>query len=343
MSPYFDLQKQLKETPRTWLVTGVAGFIGSNLLRALLYLNQRVVGLDNFSTGFQHNLDSVLEEVGPDLGKNFTFIQGDICSIETCKQAVQNADVILHQAALGSVPRSLKDPTATNRTNVDGFLNMLVAAKDANVRRIVYASSSSVYGDSPTLPKVEIHQGNLLSPYSVSKYTNELYASTFARNYSLDLIGLRYFNVFGPRQNPTGPYAAVIPLWVQSLMEGKTCIINGDGKTSRDFCFVENAVESNLLAATTSNPDALNQVYNVAYGEQTTLDTLYSMIRDGLGKQNIQAQYADFRGGDIRHSLASIDKAKSLLGYAPRYSVGEGLKVTLDWYKNEKNCFNHRQ
>ncbi len=337
---YVNTLELLKTTPRTWLVTGVAGFIGSNLLKTLLSLDQRVVGLDNFATGFQHNIDGVLKEVGAEHAKNFTFIYGDICSLDTCKEAIKNVDAILHQAALGSVPRSLKDPIATNRTNVDGFLNMLVAAKDAGVSRIVYASSSSVYGDSPTLPKVETHQGNLLSPYSVSKYTDELYANTFARNYPLEVIGLRYFNVFGPRQNPTGPYAAVIPLWIQSLLSNNPAIINGDGETSRDFCFIENAIQANILAATTTNIDAVNQVYNVAFGEQTTLNTLYSIIREGLSV-NTTPEYRDFRGGDVRHSLANIDKAKSLLGYSPRYSVRQGLEITLDWYKNAKDHSHH--
>ncbi len=330
------IKQELKNHPRTWLVTGVAGFIGSNLLESLLKLNQKVVGLDNFVTGHKNNLDDVLNSVPTAARNNFTFIEGDICRLEDCRKATQNVDIVLHQAALGSVPRSIATPEVTNETNVTGFLNILLAAKDANVKRFVYASSSSVYGDSPVLPKSEAHIGNPLSPYAVSKYTNELYAKAFSNCYGIETIGLRYFNVFGPRQNPSGPYAAVIPLWILSLLKQEPVYINGDGETSRDFCYVENAVQANLLAAMITNPDALNRVYNVTVGQQKTLNQLFDSIASYLTLK-IKPIYRDFRAGDIRHSLADMSNCKTFLGYEPTESVENGLKKTINWFQTIHN------
>lgn len=327
------LQKQLSSHPETWLITGVAGFIGANLLEALLKLNQKVVGLDNFATGFQKNIDDVLANVSREQQKNFIFYEGDICDKNACTQALENVDYVLHHAALGSVPRSVSMPEVTNATNVSGFLNVLTAAKDAKVKRFVYASSSSVYGDSEILPKKETHIGNPLSPYAVSKYTNELYAQAFYNCYGLDTIGLRYFNIFGPRQNPEGAYAAVIPLWIGSLLNQTPVYINGDGETSRDFCYVDNAIQANLLAATVQNRDALNRVYNVTVGEQTTLNQLFSMIAKTID-ENAQPIYRDFRCGDIRHSLADISNSRDVLGYCPQYDVQRGLNQTIQWFTN---------
>lgn len=332
-----QVQQQLSTTQHTWLVTGVAGFIGSNLLETLLKLNQKVVGLDNFATGFQCNLDEVQSLVTPEQWANFSFIQGDIRNLEDCQKACTGVDYILHEAALGSVPRSIADPIMTNSANITGFLNMLVAARDANVKRFVYAASSSTYGDHPGLPKVEDVIGKPLSPYAVTKYVNELYAEVFARTYGFKTIGLRYFNVFGKRQNPDGAYAAVIPRWISSLINNESVYINGDGETSRDFCYIENVVQINLLAATTDNPDAVNQVYNVAVGDQTTLNQIYDNLRSQLMKQlpdlaNHQPFYRNFREGDVRHSLADISKAKKLLAYVPIYKIGDGLKETIKWY-----------
>ncbi|MFJ9534495.1 NAD-dependent epimerase/dehydratase family protein [Herbaspirillum sp. NPDC101396] len=337
MSAYQDLQARLATEPSTWLITGVAGFIGSNLLERLLTLNQRVVGLDNFATGYQHNLDAVKALVSAEQWANFRFIEGDICDPEACRNACIGVDYVLHQAALGSVPRSIENPIATNATNIGGFLNMLVAAKDANVRRFVYAASSSTYGDHPALPKVEENIGKPLSPYAVTKYVNELYADVFARTYGFKTIGLRYFNVFGPRQNPDGAYAAVIPKWTAALLENEPVHINGDGETSRDFCFVDNAVQANLLAATAQDPDAANQVYNVAVGDRTTLNELYRYLVEYLAPTfpHIEGSapiYRDFRAGDVRQSLADIGKAARLLGYAPSHRIGAGLKVATAWY-----------
>lgn len=338
MKAYLEVQEALKNDPKTWLVTGVAGFIGSNLLETLLNLGQTVVGLDNFETGSQSNLDEVKSNVG-NLWDDFHFIEGDIAVLADCQQATSNVDYILHQAALGSVPRSIKDPLRTNRANINGFINMLVAAKEANVQRFVYAASSSTYGDEPNLPKIEERIGNPLSPYAVTKYVNELYANVFARTYGIEVIGLRYFNVFGTRQTPDGAYAAVIPKWVGQLLDGQSCTINGDGETSRDFCYINNAVQANILAATTNNQDAINQVYNVAFGERTTLNDLYKLIRDGLSDlspkpelKDKEAIYAAFRAGDVKHSLADIDKARRNLGYDPQYSVRQGLKEALAYY-----------
>lgn len=331
MNEFENLKKELLKTQYTWLITGVAGFIGSNLLEELLKLNQKVIGLDNFSTGFQHNLDDVLDKVAPSQTSNFKFIQGDIRSLADCQQSVKGVDFVLHQAALGSVPRSISTPDLTNETNVTGFLNILLAAKDAKVKKFVYASSSSVYGDSPLLPKSEEHVGNPLSPYAVSKFTNELYAKAFSNCYGIKVIGLRYFNIFGPRQNPSGAYAAVIPLWILSLMKKLPIYINGDGETSRDFCYIENAVQANLLAAMTNKSEAFDKVYNITFGEQTTLNQLFSMISSCL-KVTQQPIYREFRAGDIRHSLANINQSKKLLGYAPCYAVDKGLKKTVDWF-----------
>lgn len=338
---YQTLQTQLRATPRTWLVTGVAGFIGSNLLEALLKLDQHVVGLDNLATGHQRNLDEVQTLVTPAQWANFHFIQGDIRELADCERACKGVDHVLHQAALGSVPRSLQDPITTNAANVTGFLNMLVAARDAKVKSFTYAASSSTYGDHPALPKVEDAIGKPLSPYAVTKYVNELYAEVFARCYGFNPIGLRYFNVFGPRQDPEGAYAAVIPKWIASLIEGELVYINGDGETSRDFCFIANVVQANLLAATVQGPDALNQVYNVAVGERTSLNELYVQLHRHLlprypHLQGAQPVYRDFRAGDVRHSLADIGKARRLLGYAPTQPLGEGLALAMPWYIGQK-------
>jgi UDP-N-acetylglucosamine 4-epimerase len=332
-----QVQQHLREQPRLWLVTGAAGFIGSNLVEALLKLGQRVRGLDNFATGHQHNLDQVHELVGSAAWANFDFIQADIRDPATCARACAGVDYVLHQAALGSVTRSIEDPLATHQSNVTGFLNMLIAARDARVRRFVYAASSSTYGDHPGLPKVEDQIGKPLSPYAVTKYVNELYADVFARCYGTESIGLRYFNVFGPRQDPEGAYAAVIPQWVSSLIRNRPLFINGDGETSRDFCFIDNVVQANLLAATVEAPEAVNQVYNVALNERTSLNQLYLMMREllqvrfpHLGEH--RAQYQGFRAGDVRHSQADIGKARELLGFHPSHRIGEGLKEAMDWY-----------
>ena len=334
---YTELQTRLKATPAAWLITGVAGFIGSNLLETLLKLDQKVVGLDNFSTGFQHNLDEVQSLVTADQWRNFTFIEGDIRNPEDCARACSGVDYVLHEAALGSVPRSVEDPALTNENNITGFLNMLIAARDAGVRRFVYAASSSTYGDHPGLPKVEDRIGNPLSPYAVTKLVNELYAQVFARTYGFKTIGLRYFNIFGRRQDPDGAYAAVIPKWFAALIKGETLYINGDGSTSRDFCYIDNCVQANLLAATTDDEAALDQVYNVAYGERTSLNELFGLIRDRVSPAypdaaEVEPVYRDFRVGDVLHSLADIGKARELLGYAPGYSITRGLDEAAGWY-----------
>ena len=336
MTAYQQLQTRLPTEPRTWLVTGVAGFIGSNLLETLLKLNQRVVGLDNFATGHQCNLDEVQTLVTAAQWANFSFIKGDIREQADCQKACHGVDYVLHQAALGSVPRSLEDPVTTNSANITGFLNMLVAARDAKVKSFTYAASSSTYGDHPALPKVEDAIGKPLSPYAVTKYVNELYAEVFARCYGFNTVGLRYFNVFGPRQDPNGAYAAVIPKWTAALLQGDTVYINGDGETSRDFCFVANAVQANLLAATAENPEARNQVYNVAVGDRTTLNILFALLRDNLAAHGVSASvqpvYRDFRAGDVRHSQADICKAQRLLGYAPTHRLAEGVATAMPWY-----------
>ena len=336
MTTYTELQARLIAQPKTWLVTGVAGFIGSNLLETLLTLNQRVVGLDNFSTGYRHNLDEVQSVVSSEQWTNFCFMEGDIRTLLDCQKACKEVDYVLHQAALGSVPRSIADPITINANNIDGFLNMLVAARDARVQRFVYAASSSTYGDHPALPKLEANIGKPLSPYAVTKLVNELYADVFANNYNFNTIGLRYFNIFGKRQDPNGAYAAVIPKWTASLLHGEELFVNGDGETSRDFCYIENAVQANLLAATIQNPAALNQVYNVALGDRTSLNDLYKLIVGSLSQLILfppaKLSYRDFREGDIRHSLADISKAKTLLGYVPTIKVGAGVTAAMPWY-----------
>ena len=339
MDMYQVQRDRLVRSPKRWLVTGVAGFIGSNLLEALLNLDQQVVGLDNFATGHRRNLDEVRASVSPERWTRFHFIERDIRDLETCRSALQAGpvDYVLHQAAIGSVPRSIKDPLFTNANNIDGFLNMLVAARDANVRRFVYAASSSTYGDHPGLPKVEDVIGKPLSPYAITKYVNELYADVFARTYGLSCIGLRYFNVFGKRQDPEGAYAAVIPKWIAAMIGGTDVFINGDGTTSRDFCYVENAIQANILAATTEAENAANQVYNVAVGGRTTLNELYALIRELLEARQVPVRqatplYREFRAGDVLHSQADIGKARRLLGYAPLFDVRQGLEAALEWY-----------
>ncbi|MDH0093772.1 SDR family oxidoreductase [Achromobacter mucicolens] len=329
------VSQELSAAPRKWLVTGCAGFIGSNLIETLLKLDQTVTGLDNFATGHQRNLDEVQASVTPAQWARFTFIEGDIRDLDACRRAAEGVDYVLHQAALGSVPRSLNDPITTNEVNIGGFLNMLVAARDAKVKSFVYAASSSTYGDHPALPKVEENIGKPLSPYAVTKYVNELYADVFARSYGFETVGLRYFNVFGKRQDPDGAYAAVIPKWTAAMIQGKDVTINGDGETSRDFCFVENAVQANILGALAA-PEARNQVYNVAVSGRSTLNQLFSFLVQTLGNQGVnygkQPVYGDFRAGDVRHSQADIGKAGRLLGYAPTHTVLQGLEVAMPWY-----------
>ncbi|OWT74769.1 MULTISPECIES: NAD-dependent epimerase/dehydratase family protein [unclassified Achromobacter] len=332
---YQQITEELRQAPRKWLITGCAGFIGSNLLETLLKLDQTVVGLDNFATGFQHNLDEVMELVTAEQWARFTFIEGDIRNVETCRRACTGVDFVLHQAALGSVPRSLADPLATNAVNIDGYLNMLVAARDARVHGFVYAASSSTYGDHPGLPKIESEIGNPLSPYAVTKYVNELYANVFARSYGFGSVGLRYFNVFGKRQDPNGAYAAVIPKWISAMIRDEDVVINGDGETSRDFCFVENAVQANLLAAL-SQPEKASQVYNVAFNARTSLNQLFEHLRAQLAKHGVKYDkapvYGEFRAGDVRHSQADIGKANEHLGYKPMHDILEGLEVAMPWY-----------
>jgi UDP-N-acetylglucosamine/UDP-N-acetylgalactosamine 4-epimerase len=337
MTKYQDIQQYLRGHQHHWMITGVAGFIGSNLLEALLKLNQKVTGLDNFLAGYRHNLEQVKELVGPEAWRNFNFIEGDIRNLEDCVDACKGVDYVLHHAAIGSVPRSIEDPIFTNENNISGFLNVLVASRDAAVKRFVYAASSSTYGDHPGLPKVESVIGKPLSPYAVTKYVNELYADVFARCYGTESIGLRYFNIFGPRQDPNGAYAAVIPLWIAALINNQTLRINGDGETSRDFCFVDNVIQANLLAAMDKSPEAVNQVYNVALNDCTTLNQLYEMMKSLLMKQfphlqQHRPEYVDFREGDVRHSQADISKAVRLLGYEPSHRIDAGLKQAMDWY-----------
>ena len=332
---YEKVKASLVASPKTWLITGVAGFIGSNLLEELLLLNQKVVGLDNFATGFQHNLDEVQSLVSDEQWQRFNFIKGDIRELADCEQACANVDYVLHQAALGSVPRSIANPIATNETNISGFLNMLVAARDANVISFTYAASSSTYGDHPSLPKVEENIGNPLSPYAVTKYVNELYADVFSRTYGFNTIGLRYFNIFGKRQTPDGAYAAVIPKWTAAMIAGDEVYINGDGDTSRDFNFIENAVQANILAATATE-EAKNQVYNVAVGGRTTLNTLFSALKEHLSVNGVSYTqdpvYRDFRAGDVRHSQADISKIQNALGYVPQFNIIQGIEKAMPWY-----------
>ena len=336
MTTYQELRRSLQASPKVWLVTGAAGFIGSNLVETLLRLGQRVVGLDSFATGHRHNLDEVRALVGDEAWRNWILLEGDIRDAATCRQACAGVDYVLHQAALGSVPRSIEDPLTTNGANITGFVNMLTAARDAGVRRFVYAASSSTYGDHPDLPKIEERIGNPLSPYAVTKLVNELYAAVFARSYGFRSIGLRYFNIFGRRQDPDGAYAAVIPQWFAAVMREETLYINGDGETSRDFCYIDNCVQANILAACAKD-EAWNQIYNVAVGERTTLNELFAVIRDEAAKFNpkaatVKTVHRDFRAGDIRHSLADISKAAGLLGYAPTHSVRQGLDEAGRWY-----------
>jgi len=332
---YQKALQRLKAEPATWLVTGCAGFIGSNLLETLLAMDQHVVGLDNFATGYQHNLDEVRETVSPEQWARFTFHHGDIRDPETCRKAVSGVKYVLHQAALGSVPRSLADPLTSNDVNITGFLNMLVAARDEGVSAFVYAASSSTYGDHEALPKVEDRIGRPLSPYAVTKFVNELYADVFARCYGFGSIGLRYFNVFGKRQDPDGAYAAVIPKWIAAMIRGDEVVINGDGQTSRDFCHIDNVVQANILAAM-AQPDGVNQVYNVAYSARTTLEELFDYLSRALANHGIDYTrppvYADFRPGDVRHSHADISKAKDLLGYEPLNDIVRGIEVSMPWY-----------
>lgn len=334
---YQKIVKDLKHSPKKWLITGVAGFIGSNLLETLLTFDQRVVGLDNFSTGHQRNLDEVQSIVSAEQWQRFTMIEGDIRSLEACKHACDGVDYVLHQAALGSVPRSIDDPINTNENNLTGFLNMLVAARDAKVNRFVYAASSSTYGDHPGLPKVEDTIGRPLSPYAVTKYVNELYADVFGKTYGIECIGLRYFNVFGRRQDPNGAYAAVIPKWFAGLLRGEDIYINGTGETSRDFCYIDNTVQANILSACATHTDAPNQVYNVAFGERTSLNELFGYLKERVVPFRDEARvsepiYRDFRAGDVMHSLADISKARNLLGYTPKFSVAAGLDEAAKWY-----------
>jgi UDP-N-acetylglucosamine 4-epimerase len=336
MTRYEEVCKELLENPKTWLVTGVAGFIGSNLLEKLLLLNQKVIGLDNFATGHRHNLDEVQSLVSPEQWAQFNFIEGDIYDYEICQQAVSGINYVLHQAALGSVPRSIADPITSNAANITGFLNMLNAAKEEKVDSFTYAASSSTYGDHPALPKVEENIGNPLSPYAVTKYVNELYAGVFAKSYGFKSIGLRYFNVFGKRQDPNGAYAAVIPKWTAAMIEGDDVFVNGDGETSRDFCFIENTVQMNILAATAKD-EAKDNVYNVAVGDRTTLNDLYRSIQSALKECDINASqepiYRDFRVGDVRHSQADVCKAVNKLGYEPEYKILQGISKAMPWYK----------
>lgn len=340
MTRYDEVKADLQSSPRRWLITGVAGFIGSNLLETLLKLDQTVVGLDNFATGHQRNLDEVQGLVSSEQWARFSFMQGDIRVLADCHKACAGVDYVLHQAALGSVPRSLVDPIATNETNITGFLNMLVAARDNQVKSFTYAASSSTYGDHPALPKVEENIGNPLSPYAVTKYVNELYASVFARSYGFNTIGLRYFNIFGPRQDPNGAYAAVIPKWAAALLNHEPVFINGDGETSRDFTFVANAVQANLLAATCTNSHALDQIYNVAVGGRITLNDLFAALRTALQPFGVsdttQPSYRDFRAGDVRHSQADVRKANTLLGYQPSHDLPAGILEAMNWYA--KGC-----
>ena len=336
MPRYSKLCEKLRKDPKTWLITGVAGFIGSNLLETLLQLDQKVVGLDNFMAGYQHNLDMVQDIAGPERWNNFTFIRGDVRDPACCANACEGVDYVLHQAALGSVPRSIVEPQLSNDCNITGHLNMLVAARDAGASGFVYAASSSTYGDEPTLPKREDKIGKPLSPYALTKYVNELYGEVFASCYDFKSIGLRYFNVFGRRQDPCGAYAAVIPLWFSALLKGEQIVINGDGETSRDFCYIDNCVQANILAACA--PDSSkNEIYNVAVGERTSLNELFYTLRSEVARfrpeaAEVEPEYGPFREGDVRHSQADINKASRMLGYSPEHGVAQGLSLSAEWY-----------
>ncbi len=346
MTAFEDLKIRLQSEPHDWLVTGVAGFVGSNLLETLLNLNQRVVGLDNFATGYEHNLSQVEASVSSNRWASFKLIEGDIQNLQDCRKACEGVEYVLHQAALGSVPRSLEDPITTNSTNISGFLNMLVAARDAKVNRFVYATSSSSYGDHLGLPKVEDRIGKSISPYAVTKLVNEQYADVFSRAYGFNSIGLRYFNLFGQRQDSKSAYAAVIPKWIAAMIKNESVFINGDGETSRDFCYIANAVQANLLAATAALPEMVNQIYNVAVGDRTTLNDLFEILRSSLENnfphlRGMKPEYHDFRAGDLRHSLADIAKARSLLGYEPSHRIHQGLAEAIPWYiANHRTFFN---
>ena len=335
MTNYQQITQGLQANPKTWLITGVAGFIGSNLLETLLKLDQRVTGLDNFATGYQSNLDEVRTSVTEEQWARFNLIEGDIRNLEHCQQACEGVDYVLHQAALGSVPRSIADPLTSNAANITGFLNMLVSARDTDVKSFTYSASSSTYGDHPVLPKVEENIGKPLSPYAVTKYVNELYAEVFAKTYSFKSIGLRYFNVFGKRQDPNGAYAAVIPKWISGMVRGETIIINGDGETSRDFCFIDNVIQMNILAATSDN-SVKNEIYNVAVGDRTSLNELYEILKKTIEKQGIEVisskVYREFRKGDVRHSQADINKARVNLKYEPSNTVKTGVSKAIQWY-----------
>ena len=333
MSAYEKLQSELKALPRTWLVTGVAGFIASNILETLLKLDQRVIGLDNFATGYRRNLDEVKALVSPEQWARFQFVEGDIAEASVCACVCNGVDFVLHQAALGSVPRSLAEPLATHAANVTGFLNLLNAAREAEVKRFVYASSCAVYGDSPELPKQETIVGQMLSPYAATKWINEIYAGTFAQVYGFESVGLRYFNVFGPRQDPKGAYAAVIPKWIAALLRRDPMFVNGDGETSRDFVFVGDVVQANVLAAATANPVAVNQIFNVGFGERATLNQLFDALKKNLGRDDATLTHRDFRVGDVRHSVADVSKARRMLGYEPEHNLEQGLARAMDWHR----------
>jgi UDP-N-acetylglucosamine 4-epimerase len=338
MSEYETLQGQLRNAPKKWLVTGVAGFIGSNLLETLLKLEQPVVGLDNFSSGHRKNLEEVRSKVGASNWDLFRFIEGNICDLAVCQAACAGVAYVIHQAALGSVPASMANPLGAHQSNVTGFLNVLVAARDAGVKRLVYASSSAVYGDDAYLPKTEEKIGQPLSPYAATKAMDEVYAGVFSRAYGFESIGLRYFNVFGPRQDPDGAYAAVIPHWIAALLKREPVCINGDGETTRDFCHIENVVQANLLAALTSHPGAVNEVYNIALGERTSLNQLFQTLQSALRRQEPalpeqKPRYREFRPGDVRHSVADISKAQRLLGYTPVCLIEQGLESSMGWYR----------
>ncbi len=338
------VKKSLKAKPKRWLVTGAAGFIGSNLVESLLKLNQKVIAIDNFSTGHRYNLEDVKDSVNSKQWDNLTFVEMDIRDLDRCKAIAKDVDIILHQAALGSVPRSINDPITSNDSNVTGFLNLLNAAKDNGIKRFVYASSSSVYGDSKELPKVENRTGKLLSPYAVTKMVNELYADVFYKTYGIETIGLRYFNVFGKRQDPNGAYAAVMPKWISQILNGEDLYINGDGETSRDFTYIDNVVQMNILAGTTTNKDAFGKAFNTAAGGRETLNNLYKAIVSGIKQELPELKikepiYRDFRAGDIRHSNANIDLAKETLGYEPTHTLADGLKESIAWYIKDLKAF----